>query len=107
MSTQVFESKLQTETVNVVIDMLSRLEQGESFTTVASAMSVEVGTDANPSLMLDGDPVLTETLLSQRVKGGLPGVIYKLALSARTDGNNIYINEVKIAVLPDDAAIPA
>lgn len=107
MSTQVHDSKLESETVNVVVDMLSRLVQGESFTTVASAMSVEVGEDANPGLMLDGSPQLNDTLVSQRVKGGLPGVIYKLALSARTDANNIYINETKIAVLPDNAAIPA
>lgn len=107
MSTQITNSKLQSETVNVVVDMLSRLVQGESFTTVASAMSVEVGEDANPGAMLDGAPQLSGTLVSQKVRGGLSGVIYKLALSARTDGNNIYINEAKVAVLPDDAAIPA
>lgn len=106
MSTQVFETKLIHESIDVSIDMLSRLQGSEVFSTVASAISVEIGDDPLPAIMLSGDPTLSGTIVTQKVTGGISGVIYKLALSARTDANNIYINEVKLAVLPDDAAIP-
>ena len=107
MATQVSETKLASEVIELSADMLSRLALGESFTTVASAMSVLIGDDPNPGDMLIGVAQLSGSVVTQQIQGGIVGNIYKLALSARTDVNNIYINEIKLAILPDDAAIPA
>lgn len=107
MSTQVLEQKLESESIEVAVDMLSRLQGGEVIVTAAAAMSVSVGTDPNPGTMVTDLPVISGSLVTQRVTGGLSGVIYTLYLSVRTDANNIYVNECKLAVLPDDAAIPA
>lgn len=107
MATQVIEPKLEGESIEVAVDMLSRLQNGEVVLTAAAAMSVSSGTDPTPGTMVTDLPVISGSVVTQRVQGGLPGVIYTLALSIRTDANNIYINECKLAVLPDDAAIPA
>ena len=107
MSTQVYAHKLQDEAITIDVDMLSRLKSGESISTSASAISVLSGDDPLSSLMLSGVSTVSGSFVSQQVVGGVPGVLYLLELSIRTNQSNIYVNQVKIAVLSSNASIPA
>lgn len=106
MATQVLFHKLESEEFSIDIDVLSRLALGETVATAASNMSVASGVDATPTTMLSGLPSISGSIVSQKVIGGSPGVIYKLSTSIRTSLNNILVLESKLAVLSDDAATP-
>lgn len=106
MSNVVSESKLIGETLNVSIDFLSRLQVGESVQTAAVSIQVFSGIDANPSAMLSGSPIISGSLVTQKVIGGLPGVVYELFLYARTSLNNIPVQQTKIAVLSSPVVTP-
>lgn len=106
MSTVVFVSKLQAESADVEVDVLSRLAVGETALTVATAMEVLNGVDANPGAMLSGSPSLSGTVAKQKVIGGLPGVIYQLTFAVRTSNSQIVLNRGKVAVLRSATITP-
>lgn len=103
MATRVIQQKLVGETLVVETDMVDRLVSGETIATVASSIQVWSGTDPAAVSVLVGAPTHTGTVISQEVTGGLPGVIYKILLSANTSDGNLLINEVKLAVLDTNA----
>lgn len=106
MSLQTLPSKFVGETVDIDFDMLSRLEVGQTIATAAVNISVFSGTDPNPTSMLSGVATISGTMIRQRVMGGLPGVIYMVWASARTNNGEILINEATLAVLSSNATIP-
>lgn len=108
MSTVVQESKLQGEVFTLKMNMLSRLANGETVETCASTIEVLVGEDPDVLTMLDGDPtVVGNQYIHQRITGGVIGVIYLISFAARTDVNNILINQCKLAILPSpDLTVP-
>lgn len=106
MTTQIVDPKLTVEDVNLEIDFLSRLALGETIFSAAASMTVYSGTDPTPIAMVPDLPVVSGSVVSTLVTGGLPGVIYLLAVSIRTSLNNILVNEAKIAVLPSTAVTP-
>lgn len=107
MATQIYAEKLSQEELTIDVDFLSRCDLGESAATAVSTMTVLSGTDANPSAMLSGVATVSNNIVSQKVIGGVGGVIYLLTISVRTTDNNIVINEVKIAVKSSAGATPA
>lgn len=106
MSTYVLASKLEGETLDVEVDFLSRLSVGETALTAASTMEVLTGTDATPSAMLSGSPTISGSVVTQKVIGGLPGVVYQLSIAVRTSNSAIVINQAKIAVLTSNVTPP-
>lgn len=107
MSTYVVDSKLVTEVISARANFLSRMATDEVLLTCASSISVFSGVDLNPEAMLVGLPSIEEARdVVQQVQEGLPGVIYTLWLSGRTDLNNVLVQELKIAVLPTEAVTP-
>lgn len=106
MSTYVYESKLVNESLDVTASFLSRMVVGETLGTCAASMSVSSGTDPAPEDMLSGACVVSGSNVVQKLKGGLPGVIYILSLSGRSTLNNVFVQEVKIAVLTSQAVPP-
>lgn len=106
MSTSISEQKLQTETLSVGVDFLSRLSLGETLSTCAAAANVFVGSDPTPSTILSGMPSISGTTVTQKVTGGVAGVIYKIAYSVRTSLNNILVDEIKIAIIPGGGITP-
>ena len=107
MATQVWAEKLSQEEVTVDVDFSSRCRPGESAATAVCVVSVFSGVDPNPAAMLSGIASVSNNIVSQKIIGGLPGVIYLLTYSVRTTGNNIVINEVKLAVRSSNAGVPA
>lgn len=107
MSTYVTESKLQSEAIILRSDFLSRLEVGESAVTVATTITVHSGVDPTPTTMISGSPSVTNNLASQRIIGGLPGVVYEVSFAVRTNNNAVYINQLLLAVLTSPNLNPA
>ena len=99
-------SKFVNELIDVEVDFLSRLINGETVQTYSMAMSVFSGVDPAPSSMLVSQ-FLNQSTVNTRVQGGIAGNIYRLSVAARTSANNIYINRVLIAVLSDNAVVPS
>lgn len=106
MATQVAFQKLTIEELTMEFDMLSRMASGESVVTATVLCAVYSGEDSLASSMIDGDPSISNNIVSQRVKGGIAGVIYLVSCSVRTTSNNIYVNEAKLAVLTTTAVAP-
>jgi len=106
MAIQTFGSKLVSEEVSMEFDMLSRLKVGESVVTAIVTSSTYSGEDGSPSLMIDGEPTISNNVVTQRVKGGTAGCIYVISCSIRTSNNNVLINEAKLAVLTTQAVMP-
>lgn len=107
MSTVTLGTKLTTEVLDVDVDFLSRLVDGETVVTAASAIAVFSGVDSAAGSMLSGTPTITNSVVTQRIIDGVAGVVYILAVSVRTSDGNIYVNEGKLAVLPSNANVPA
>jgi hypothetical protein len=106
MATQVLQQKLTVEELTLEFDMLSRLAIGESVVGAIVTSSVYSGVDANPATMIDGSPSIANNVVSQQVRGGLPGVIYTISCSVRTSNNNVLVNEAKLAILTTSAPVP-
>lgn len=106
MSTYVSLSKLVSEDVDLVTSFLSRLQIGETLVTCNSSVAVFAGTDPTPLSMKSGIPTISGTDVIQKIIDGVAGVIYIVYISARTSLNNVFVQEVKLAVLSDAAAIP-
>lgn len=106
MSTQVIESKFESEELTLTFDMLSRCALGESIATAVVTVSVSSGIDPTPSAMVSGVTTVSNNVASQQIIGGVGGVIYDVVCAARSTLNNIFINVAKLAVLSDNAAVP-
>lgn len=106
MSTVVSQSKLQSELADFEIDFLSRLSVNETALTAASTIEVLSGVDPTPTAMLSGLPSLAGSVVTQRLTGGLPGVIYQLSIAVRTSTGAIVINRMAIAVLTSVSVTP-
>lgn len=107
MSTQVMHHKFEDEELTLDFDFLSRMGSGEAAATAAASISVYAGVDATPNIMVSGLASVSNNIVSQKIIGGEPGVIYLVTVSVRSTLNNIYINEAKLAVLPDNSMAPA
>lgn len=107
MSTYVADQKLESEVIDLQADFISRLAVGETALTCSSSISLLSGTDATPSTMLSGSPTVLNGVVTQQITGGIAGNIYTVWLSVRTSETNVLVNELKLAVLPDDASVPA
>jgi hypothetical protein len=106
MATQVVVSKFESEELDFTFDMLSRCAVGESIVTAIVSVSVSTGIDLAPESMVSGVSTVSNNVVIQKIIGGVGGVIYDVACSARSSLNNIFINVAKLAVLSDNAAVP-
>ena len=97
---------MESESLDVDFDLLSRCDIGESIVTAVVNVVVSSGVDPAPEDMLEGVTTVSNNIATQRVTGGLPGVIYDVVCAARSSLNNIFINTMKLAVLSDNALVP-
>lgn len=69
-------------TVDAVFDFLGQIPQGDTLASAACTISVWTGTDPSPGSILSGSATVAGTQATQRLTGGLSGVIYLLACIA-------------------------
>jgi len=81
MNRVVLPSKRLGETVVVPpggIDFTSQLQPSETISSATITASVYSGTDPNPGAIVSGAASVSGTVVSQKITGGVLGVIYEL-----------------------------
>ena len=107
MKQQVLSQKAPAEVLDVTFNFQHTMQVGDAIIASAAVITLESGTDPNPSAMLVGDSTFTNTDVTQTVEGGIPGNIYKIAMSARTLNNCVYVTEGLLAINSSEAVDPA
>ena len=101
MSRIITQSKLSGETDTVVFDFASRLAAGETISTKTVTASVYSGTDASPSSIISGSATHSGLQVSQKITGGVVGVIYQLLCTITTSASETLQLTAFLAVVPD------
>ena len=98
---QDFAPKLVGATRAVVFEFLGELAVGETVSTATVTAAVYSGTDASPSSLISGSASASGTQVSQKLTGGVEGVIYKLTCTITTSASNTLVKIGFLAVVPD------
>lgn len=106
MSDIILPSKLVGERITVRFDFNDVLDWGETITAQSVGVSVISGTDSLPSLLLYKTATAVQTVVSQQIHAGLPGVLYKLTCQVTGSTGQIYCKESNLAVLPSNHLNP-
>lgn len=109
MDVFVTRAKYLAETITLSADFTKILPPGITISGLPTvSVSVETGTDSNPGNLLSGlATVSSGTVAQQKVRQGLPGVVYDLVFSVTgTDGNS-YELQTLLAIFPNEGnAVP-
>lgn len=95
----VLPSKRRVDVITVEADFFQLVAPSDFIVDAAVTVSVFSGEDSNPSHMLDGGVLISGTIVGQRIKLGVPGVVYQLLFTITTDQGFVYTIEGRQAVL--------
>lgn len=101
----VLPSKRRVDVVSVEADFSQELPAGDTIESGSVAVYVFAGEDPEPELMLDGNSIVSPRNIRQRVKLGLPGVVYQIVFTAVTVGGYTIEIECRQAVLRDEMPV--
>lgn len=93
--------KLAGEIVNVTFDFSSRLGIGETISTQTVTATVYSGTDASPSAIISGSASVSGAVVTQKLTGGVLGVLYKLLCAVTTSAGQTLQVAAFLAIAPD------
>lgn len=97
-----FSPKDPAEQIFYSTDFSALLSAGETLSTATASLRVTSGTDAAPSAMLSGLPVITGSIVSQLVIGGVAGSTYLLGISVTTSTGQVFVEAAQLDVLERD-----
>lgn len=83
-SRQDFAPKLQGATISLTFEFLSELAATETISTQSVTCTVWSGVDASPSSMISGSASASGTQVTQKITGGVVGVVYYLLCTITT-----------------------
>lgn len=95
------KSKLLGESLVLPFDFLSSLALGETISTKVVTATVFSGVDASPSSVISGAATSSGSVVSQKVTGGVLGVIYELLCQITTSAGQTLQMSSFLAVVPD------
>lgn len=101
---EIFESKNSVEEKIYEFELGDQLLFGEFISGAVVAASVFTGTDANPSAIISGSPSISGTVVSQKIIGGVDGVIYNLLCVVNTSDTHVYSKNAQLAIVDQDTA---
>ena len=84
MNRATFSGKFVSETKTLTFDFLSLLAIGESISTASVSAAVYSGTDSSPSSLISGSATITGSKVTQKITGGVVGVVYLVTCSVTT-----------------------
>ena len=85
-----FSYKITTENEQFTFDYSPVLGTTETISSATCTVEVKEGTDPSPSSIKSGSPAISGSTVTQRILGGLDGVIYRLEMTATTSVGNVY-----------------
>jgi len=100
----IFAAKPLTEDVERTFDFTSILEEGEELAAATVEVSVFSGTDASPSAILAGDPVVDSPRVTQAFQAGVLGTTYTVLCFAGTCNDQLHSLAAYLSVLKGASA---
>ena len=94
--------KLSGEIRNYTFDFSSLLATSETISTQKVTATVYSGTDADPSRLVAGTATASGAIVTQKLKEGTTGVIYKLVCEITTSANQLLQMVGLLAVVPNE-----
>lgn len=94
-----FSYKITTENEQFTFDFSTVMSTGETISSASCTVQVKDGSDASPSAILLGSPVVSGQLVAQRIYNGLDGVIYNIQMSVISSLANTYTIVADLPVL--------
>jgi hypothetical protein len=81
-------------------DFISRLKKGDTIASQSVTASVYSGTDPNPTQVIVGNAYASGTVVSQKVRGGVLGVIYGLVCRVVTTSGSTIQMSAYFSIIP-------
>lgn len=106
MKQQVLMQKTPAEDLPITFNFEHTMLFGDYIVSAAVNIVVDSGEDPDTSGMLSGSPTFTDTTVTQQVVNGVPGQIYRIAMSVGTHNNCIYVTEGLLYVNDSPAISP-
>lgn len=103
---KILPTKLIPERITVKFNFADELEWGETLTLALSELEVVSGEDPNPNYVLRLQPVINGVEVSQQLRLGTAGVLYRLTIEATTSLGRTISKDANLAILPSDAIPP-
>jgi len=101
MHHRIREAKYRLEIVTFIWDFSDHLDPGDTIVSAVADVLVSSGNDDNPLDLLKGSPVITNgTIISQRIRRGIPGTIYTITITVTTVGGDVFEDYAYLALLP-------
>lgn len=99
---RVRETKYRQEIITFVWDFSDHINPGDTIDGVTSGILVSSGVDNTDIFtMLLGPPVVSNgTIVSQRVRKGIPGTIYTILININTVQQDVFEDYTYLAILP-------
>jgi len=94
-----FSYKVTTENEQFTFDFSPAMGTGETITSATSTVQVVSGTDASPTSILQGSPVVSGQQVGQRIYAGLDGVIYRIQMTVITSASNTLVLLADLQIL--------
>lgn len=108
MENVITRSKFVNETISIVFDFSDLLQSGEIVSSCTILVSLFTGTDSDPSNILYQLPIITGTKVDQKIRLGVPGVIYEIGFLAIGSLGSHVEKVTNLAILPQDGlAVPS
>ena len=96
-----FDNKDPEEIEIVGFDFAQRLAAGETIQTATFTVVVLSGTDASPSSVLQGSPIIDGSIAKHMIKSGVASVVYRITAKITTslgqtmvEAGNISVTEI-------------
>lgn len=100
---QILDQKPPGATLLAVFDFVSALPPASTATLTGGTVTATVwtGVDGAPQAVVSGAATVSGTKLTQRLTGGIAGVVYKLRISATTTDGQTLAMTAYLAVVED------
>lgn len=101
MSRVTFPPKLSGSTILLPFDFLSSLAVGETLSSASTTATVYSGSDSSPSSLISGSTSVSGSIATQKITGGVAGVIYEVLCTASTSAGETLQLSGYLAIVPD------
>lgn len=90
--------KAPTEVIDLVMDFARWMAAGETISSCTWSCSVHEGIDPAPQAMLQGAATHSGSKATQKVAGGIEGVIYLFSGTVTTSAGNTFVGRALLRV---------
>ena len=96
----IFDPKRVADVQTYTFDFTSKLAASETISTQVVTAAVWSGVDAAPSAIISGSASVSGSIVSQKITGGVLGVIYTLTCTITTSTSQTLTLVGQLAIIP-------